>query len=286
MNKVIQYNNWKISYITYYAKEIIDRHNDIQFATKQFLINGFEVLNDGDADEEDDMNEGENVVLDSNGEERSAKRKVKAIVKVHCEKVMAKTILDNSKKNKNKKKSTQPADESVSELVDGEEEVLLEKVITDLSAEKNSDLFDLEPRTDNDKEKITDADPRYIHFDITVTHAASRSKVQSLKTHMGMKAAEKAEGKKVDKYFAARGNTQGFMDRFTPIAFESTGSMGPATKALFESNFAKFGLDEFGLKTYTSYYKWYVKRVNIICASYLFKVYERFRNDVICRASR
>ena len=226
------------------------------------------------------MSESGSAVVDNNGEERSSKRKVKAIVKVHSEKVMAKTILDKNKK-KNKKNSEQPAVEEVVELV----EVLLEKVITDLSAEKNSDLFGFEPRLENDKEKITDSDARYIHFDITVTHAASRSKVQSLKTHMGMKAAEKAEGKKVDKYFAARGNSQGFMDRFTPIAFESTGSMGPATKALFESNFAKFGLDV-GLKSYTSYYKWYQKRVSNICAFYLYKVYERFRNDVMCRASR
>ncbi len=37
------------------------------------------------------------------------------------------------------------------------------------------------------------------------------------------------------------------MNRFAPIAFESTGTMGPATKQLFESQFAKFGFNELNL---------------------------------------
>ena len=243
-----------------YAKEIIERHNEIQFATKNFLTYAFEVINeDNNNDDGDCMEEGE--IASSDGK----KGKTKAIVHVHMEKAMAKTILDKSN-NTNE-----------------DEEVLLEKVITDLSAEKNAEVFGFEPRQSTEKENISDADARYIHFDITVTHAASRSKVQTLKTHLGSKAAEVAEKKKIEKYQAARGNSQGFMDRFTPIAFESSGNMGPITKALFESQFAKFGFDSLNLKVYKSYYRWFCRRVSIICATYLYKIYYKFINDVIRR---
>ena len=73
------------------------------------------------------------------------------------------------------------------------------------------------------------------------------------------------------------------MSRFAPIAFESTGTMGPTTKELFESRFSKFGLDEYGNKSYNNYYKWYLKRISIICSSYLYKVYEKFSQDVVRR---
>ena len=137
----------------------------------------FEVINeDNNNDDGDCMEEGE--IASSDGK----KGKIKAIVHVHMEKAMAKTILDKSNN------------------INEDEEVLLEKVITDLSAEKNAEVFGFEPRQSTEKDKISDADARYIHFDITVTHAASRSKVQTLKTHLGSKAAEAAEKKKIEKY--------------------------------------------------------------------------------------
>ena len=73
-------------------------------------------------------------------------------------------------------------------------------------------------------EDILDNDPRYIHFDITVTHGCSRSKIQTMSTHISQKAAAEVEKKKVKKYFKAR-QSRDFMSRFAPIAFESTGTM-------------------------------------------------------------
>lgn len=154
-----------------------------------------------------------------------------------------------------------------------------EKRITDLTAEKNWRLFGYPEQRDD----TVAVDPRFIHFDITVTHAATRSKVATKRTHLNQGAAKGAEEAKNAKYRAGR-VTDAFMASFTPIAFETTGTMGPQTRQLFDTKFERFGLQDFANTTYFGYHKWYLKRVSIICAQYNYTVYAKFINDVMHNA--
>ena len=151
-----------------------------------------------------------------------------------------------------------------------------EKRITDLTAEKNWRVFGYPEQRD---EAVLD-DPRFIHLDVTVTHAATRSKVATKKTHLQQVAGKGAEETKDAKYRAGR-VTDAFMASFTPVAFETTGAMGPQTRLLFDTKFEKFGLHPHANTSYQTYMKWYLKRVSILCAQYNFTVYTKFINDVV-----
>jgi hypothetical protein len=246
-----------------YSREYIERHNKIVSETKNFLQYAFKI---GDRDEA----EGEDMeVEDDVAQNEDARLRQYALTNIKEEVTLAKTILTTwayGNDDEEQSEESRAADNTNK----------YEKRITDLTAEKNWREFGYTEQRD---ENVQD-DPRFIHFDITVTHAATRSKVATKKTHLHQVAGKGAEETKDSKYRAGR-VTEAFMATFTPVAFETTGSMGPQTKHLFETKFEKFGLHPYTHTSYHMYLKWYLKRVSIICSQYNYAVYAKFTNDVM-----
>ncbi len=152
-------------------------------------------------------------------------------------------------------------------------------IIADVSIKINNDQIDI---GDIDINNFIN-DSSFTCFDISLSQACSVSHNSSFKNNINSigdvisKHLSKVEDDKKIKYHNHLGRE--ILQRFSPVVFDITGSIGPITKKLLDSKFLDFPHIHNCIKVNTNYDKakdWFLKRVSFAIAKNNYRIFDVF----------